>query len=458
MRDRTALSHLDVIFRAGLAGVDPHDLVAGHLALEGNLLVVRHGGQRLELNLTRFRRILVLGAGKAAAPMALALERILGERIEQGCVVVKYGHTAPLQRIRLLEAGHPVPDENGVAAAAAIKRLAEEADENTLVLLLISGGGSALLPAPLEYTLRGRVVRLSLADKQQTTRALLRCGAEITEINRIRKHLSALKGGRLLQCLAPARSLSLILSDVVGDDLGSIASGLTSSDPSTYADALGIVEKYGIAPELPDRVMQTLRAGAQGLLPETLEPGRPAEALCTNILLGNNARALSAAGEKARELGYDTLCLTSRITGEAREVPKVLAGVAADVSCSGFPVSRPGCVISGGEPTVTLRGTGTGGRNQELALAFLAAMARRPDTFQGVSFLAAATDGSDGPTDAAGAFACLDLLERATQAGLSLHDFLRDNDAYHFFEAVDGLYKTAPTRTNVCDVQIILVR
>ncbi len=454
----TALSHLDVIFRAGLARVEPFRMLAEHVSLEGSCLVVLLEDQRLELDLTPFQRILVLGAGKAAAPMARALESILGERIDQGCIVVKYGHTAPLRRIRMLEAGHPVPDDNGVAAAAALLRLAEEADARTLVITLISGGGSALLPAPLEYELRGCTVRLSLADKQRTTRALLRCGAEIAEINCIRKHLSALKGGRLLQRLAPARSLSFILSDVVGDDLSSIASGLTSSDQSTYADALAVVEKYDIAAELPARVLETLREGAQGLILETLAPGDPAEALCTNVLLGNNARALAAAGDKARELGYNVLCLTSRITGEAREVAKVLAAVAADLACSGFPVAKPACVISGGEPTVTLRGAGTGGRNQELALAFLAAMEQRPDTFQGVSFLAASTDGNDGPTDAAGAFASLDILGRAKEAGLSLREYLRQNDANHFFDAVNGLYKTAPTNTNVCDLHIMLVR
>lgn len=449
--------HLDMIFRAALERVDPLRMISDHVSLQGERLLVAFEGERHEIDLAPFERIVVLGTGKATAPMAKALEDILGQRISQGCIVVKYGHTTPLQRIETIEAGHPVPDESGVAGARRIRELAEQADEKTLVLTLVSGGGSALLPAPLHCSIRGQDFELSLEDKQLTTRALLRCGADITEINCIRKHLSDLKGGRLLQHIAPASCISFILSDVVGDDLSSIASGLTSSDPTTYADALGIVEKYGIAGEITEKVLDVLRAGEHGDVPETLKADSSEAQQVMNLLIGTNARAMAAAGEKARNLGYQLVSLTSRITGEAREVAKVLAAVAVDLSQNELLATKPACVISGGEPVVTLRGQGKGGRNQELALAYLAEMQKSPELFQEVAFLAASTDGNDGPTDAAGAYAWPELLKQADAAGVSLQQHLRENDAYHFYEAIDALCKTGPTNTNVCDLHIALV-
>ncbi len=458
MHATTVMNHLDAIFRAALKRVDPYTMMLDHVRVEDGKLVVRFEDEQHIIDLAPYERILVIGAGKATAPMAMAMEKILEERISQGLIVVKYGHTAPLLRIRTLESGHPVPDENGVAGAREIQKLAAEADEKTLVVTLISGGGSAVLPAPMSCELRGEAIDLSLEDKQETTKALLRCGADITEINCIRKHLSALKGGRLLQLLAPARSVNFILSDVVGDDLSSIASGMTSSDPSTYADALGIIGKYGIADSVPPVVMRILRAGANGELPETLEKGSQAEQLSTNILIGTNAGAMAAAGEQAQRLGYNLVSLTSRVTGEARELAKTLAAIAMDLAGAELLAKKPACVISGGEPTVTLQGSGKGGRNQEMALAFLAEIQRHPDLFQGVTFLAASTDGNDGPTDAAGAFASHDILLQAQDADLDIQDSLRNNDSYHFYEAISQLYKTGPTNTNVCDLHILLVR
>jgi len=452
-----ATQRLEAIFRAGLARVDPLRMIQEHVRLEGEILKVGFENERHELDLSAYRRIVILGGGKATAPMAQAFEQILGDRIEKGLIVVKYGHTAPLERVETLEAGHPMPDENGVAGAQALQELARQADAKTLVVTLVSGGGSALLPAPLRCDLDGQRIELTLADKQLTTKALLRCGADITEINCIRKHLSGLKGGRLLQEIAPARCVSFILSDVVGDDLSSIASGMTSSDPTTYDDALGIVEKYDIAGEIPEKVLDVLRAGARGALPETLKADSREAAGSLNILIGTNAGAMAAAGEKARGLGYDLAPLTCRITGEAREVAKVLAAMAVDTADSGMLAQKPVCILSGGEPVVTLQGHGKGGRNQEMALAFLAEMEQRPELFHGVTFLAASTDGNDGPTDAAGAYASLELLERAKQAGLSVQKYLRENDSYHFFEAIGGLCKTGPTNTNVCDLHMVLV-
>lgn len=456
MDQSDSIRHLKEIFHAGLSRVDPYRMIIEHVRLSGSRLLVSLAAQHLDLDLDAFRQVFVIGAGKAAAKMAKAFEQILGHRVHQGVIVVKYEHTEPLNVIRTLQAGHPVPDENGVAAAKIITSLADEADDKTLVITLISGGGSALLPLPLQCQGPGFRIDLSLADKQQTTTALLSCGADIEEINCIRKHLSGVKGGRLLQHLAPARSLNFILSDVVGDDLSSIASGLTTSDPTTFGDALAIIEKYGISGKIPKSVREALRLGKEGVIPETLKKGAKAELLASNILIGTNRTAVLAAGEKARQLGYNTVLLSSCITGEAREIAKFIAGIARDVKAVGMISKKPACIISGGEPVVTLRGTGKGGRNQEMALAFLAEMERKPSEFQGVHFLAASTDGSDGPTDAAGAFADLRLVDRAKNKGLSIAGHLGNNDSYHFFEKTEGLFKTGPTHTNVCDLHILL--
>ncbi|MGD9017045.1 MAG: glycerate kinase [Desulfobacterales bacterium] len=455
-----ALSHrqqLEHIFRAGLQRVDPYQMLIDRVRLEGNTLKVAVEGRSMDIDIGAFETILVIGAGKASASMAKAMEAILGDRINAGLVAVKYGHTVPLERIDLMESGHPVPDENGVAAAHRIGRMADSADEGTLVISLISGGGSAILPSPIVYSHEGRQARLSLPDKQAATRALLACGADIREMNCIRKHLSGLKGGRLLERISPARSLNFILSDVVGDDLSSIASGMTTDDPSTYADALAVIDKYGIADRIPEQAMEVLRLGKSGAIPETMKTDAFSSLQVDNLLVGTNRSSLEAASEKAVSLGYRVRRLTSRISGEAREVAKILAGIAMDVKDHQMAVTRPACIISGGEPVVTLKGKGKGGRNQEMALAFLSEMALEPARWDGIFFLAASTDGNDGPTDAAGAFADVSLLAAATRQALSLRNYLEENDAYRFFEAIGGLLKTGPTNTNVCDLQMILV-
>jgi len=444
-------AQLNAIFQAGLARVDPYRMMIDHLRLEGDCLVVAFDDQHHHAALGEVDRILVLGAGKASARMAKAVEDILGDRIDQGLVVTKYGHGESLSRIEVVESGHPTPDANGLAAARRLAALARAADERTLILNLVSGGGSALLPYPLEG-------RLTLEDKQATTRALLASGADIREINCIRKHVSELKGGRLLRLMAPARSLNFILSDVVGDRLDSIASGLTCPDPTTFADALAIVDKYRLEATAPPEVIAVLRDGAAGRIAETLKAGDPAVGLTTNILIGTNQAAVLAARAKAEELGYRTVALTASLTGEARDVAKALFGIARDIKKSGLLASPPACVIAGGETTVTLRGAGKGGRNQELALAFLAELAREDDGGAGIHFLSASTDGSDGPTDAAGAFASAEVLAEAKAAGVSISDHLGDNNSYAFFDAIGRLLKTGPTMTNVCDLQIAIIR
>ncbi|MFH1155298.1 MAG: glycerate kinase [Pseudomonadota bacterium] len=450
-------SHLEAIFRAGLSRVDPFQMIMDHVQVRGDILTINFENTSKQMNLAGFSRILVLGAGKATAPMARAFETLLGDRISQGIIAVKYGHTQQLNRIETIESGHPEPDENGVMAAVRLMDLATRADASTLVITLISGGGSALLPLPIGWDINGTPMTLSLSDKQAVTRALLKCGADITEINCVRKHLSGIKGGRFLQKIAPATSLNFILSDVVGDDLSSIASGLTSFDPTTYGDSLAILDRYGIAETIPARALDILRAGERGDVPETLKPGHQSLERSFNILIGTNRLAMGAARDKGLSLGYPVTCLTSRITGEAREVAKFLAGIAVDVAQSDMLVRKPAVILSGGEPVVTLRGKGKGGRNQEMALAFLAEIQRHPELFQGVTFLAASTDGNDGPTDAAGAFASLEILKRSQDKGLSIKDALADNNSYHFFQTIDALFKTGPTNTNVCDLHILLV-
>ncbi|MBN2554038.1 MAG: glycerate kinase [Spirochaetales bacterium] len=450
-----AYEDLESIFRAGVQRVDPRQLVKAGVRLEGDRLVVRAESASLTLDLRDFRRILVLGAGKASAAMAAGIEQVLGERIDEGVVVVKYGHTEELRRIRLIESGHPLPDEQGVRGAEAVAELARGADERTLVINLISGGGSAILPAP--YSGEEGRLGITLEEKQRATQVLLACGATIQEFNCIRKHISNLKGGRLAKLLHPARSVNLILSDVVGDRLDTIASGLTVADETTYAQAQAIVQRYRIADRLPPRVTELLRRGAAGEFPETPKPGDPVFAGVTNILLGTNYTALKAAEGRARQLGYCPAVLSSRIVGEAREVAKVLAAVALDRQAFDLPVKKPACLLCGGETTVTILGDGLGGRNQELALSFLREIDAAGDAGAGIYFLSGATDGNDGPTDAAGAFASTQLAERARSRDLSIESYLGRSDSYHFYESIDGLLKTGPTNTNVCDLQICLI-
>lgn len=450
-------SHLESVFRAGVARVDPERLVRECLRLDGSRLVVTSTGEERFYDLDRFDRLFVLGAGKATAKMARAVEEILGDRISDGIVSVKYGHTVPLSRIRRIEAGHPVPDAEGVLAARAITELAATADRRTLVIVLISGGGSALMPYPAAFDTGTERIQLTLEDKQAVTRALLACGATIAEINGIRKHLSGIKGGRLAGWIHPATSIGLILSDVVGDPLDAIASGPTTGDRSTFSDAVAVIEKYGIGNRIPAAVRRYLDWGREGRVPETPKAGDSVFEKIENVLVGTNYRALTAARDAAEALGYRAVILSSQIVGEAREVARVLCGIAKDARRHGLYGAPPLCLIAGGETTVTLRGEGKGGRNQEMALAFLSEMENAPEETAGIHFLSASTDGDDGPTDAAGAFADHGVLAAARAAALDITAFLKANDAYRFFDRIGCLLRTGPTNTNVCDIQLIIV-
>jgi glycerate 2-kinase len=423
------------IFHAALKAAAPSEAVLRHVNLTRNVLSV--GGKRYRLD--AFRNVYVIGAGKASAQMAQPIERLLGKRIAGGLINVKYDHTTRLRRIELNECGHPIPDRNGELGAQRIAEIVRQAGPDDLVVCLISGGASALLPLPAPP--------ITLEEKQETTRLLLHCGANIHELNCVRKHISAVKGGQLAQLAWPATVLTLILSDVIGDDLDVIGSGPTVPDRSTFADARAILARYGIAAKIPAAVRERLSQNAS----ETPKPGDKIFEHVQNVIVGSNRLAVDAAAQQARALGYHTLVLSTFIEGETRDVARVHAAIAKEICATGRPVKPPACVISGGETTVTIRGTGLGGRNQEFALAAALDIAGLKD----VVILSAGTDGTDGPTDAAGAIADGSTIARAR---LDAAAYLANNDSYHFFENLGDLIKTGPTGTNVADVRILLLR
>ncbi len=429
------------IFDAGLTAANPFDAVNRHVIRKGYTLDV--AGKPYDLS--SYRNVYVVGAGKACASMAAAVEEILGDQILDGAVIVKYGHSLPTRVVKLIEAGHPVPDQAGVEGAARVARVLEEATKDDLVIFLVSGGGSALLPCPVD--------EITLEDKIQTTQILLDCGATIHEVNAVRKHISKIKGGRLARLAYPATLVSLILSDVVGDSLDVIASGPTVPDSSSFADCLRVVERYELKEKIPPRVRAFLEAGARGEVEETPKAGDPIFQHVRNVIVGNNRMALEAARLRAEGLGYNTLALSSCMEGEAKVVAAAHVTIAKEIVASGNPVGRPACVLSGGETTVTVRGKGLGGRNQEFALAAAVAI----DGAEGVVILSAGTDGTDGPTDAAGGVVDGTTLQRGRDKRLDAADFLRRNDSHIFLSAVGDLLVTGPTFTNVMDLRLVLI-
>lgn len=393
---------------------------------------------RSRRDLDRYEHIFVVGAGKAGGTMARAAERVLGSRITAGCVAVKDGDAAKSRRIELRASGHPVPDERGVAAAQRIAELCFGAGPRDLVVCLLSGGASALLPAPAPP--------VTLAEKQETTKLLLASGATIHQINAVRKHISSIKGGRLAQLAAPARVVTLALSDVVGDQLDVIGSGPTAPDASTFADALAVLDRFGLRARVPKSVREKLETGAE----ETPKPGDLIFEKVENLIVGSNQKALEAAAAKAKALGYRTLILASTIEGETCDVARMHAAIARQIREYGQPLKPPACVISGGETTVTICGEGKGGRNQEFALAAAIDIAGLQNTL----ILSAGTDGTDGPTDAAGAIAD---GETGNRSAIDAAQALAQNDSYPFFEKLGDLIITGSTGTNVMDLHLILV-
>jgi glycerate 2-kinase len=433
------------LFSHGLEAVNPFNAVRKALHLEKNKITIDlNKSKALTYYLQEFDRIIVVGMGKATALMAKAVDEILGNAITDGCVVVKYGYIAQLKAIRLLEAGHPLPDENGLKGAREIVKLVEQAGEKDLIIFLISGGGSALLPLPAEG--------VTLAEKQSMTQQLLECGADIQEINAIRKHISMVKGGQLARLAYPATIVSMILSDVVGDRLDTIASGPTVPDATTFHEALNMINKYDLLEKIPPSIRKRITAGARGEIAETPKEGDKVFKKAHNLIVGSNIIALQAIAEQAKKIGLNVIILSSAIEGEAKEVAKVISAMAKEMTISGNPVPAPGCVISGGETTVTITGNGKGGRNQELGLAAAIAI----DGIDNLVILSGGTDGSDGPTDAAGAIVDGTTLQRARKCGIDAHRFLENNDAYNFLKQTQDLLVTGPTNTNVMDIHLIL--
>jgi glycerate 2-kinase len=437
------------ILVAALEAVDPEVAVLNAMQRQGEQLIIEDQAY----DLSQFRRVLLVGAGKAGAPMARAAAEILGERLSGGVVIVKEGYAgtgAKTRRYEILEAGHPIPDERGIEATRRIKEILSSAQQDDLVICLISGGGSALMTSP--------AAGLGLEDLQALTSTLLACGANINEINALRKHLDTIKGGGIARLAAPATLVTLILSDVVGDPLDVIASGPTVPDTSTFESAYQVLNHYGIASKVPEPIMRHLKRGCRGDLADTPKPGDPIFARVRNTVIGSNRKAAQAALQQAQREGFHSMLLTTYLQGEARQAGRMLASIAKQIAASDQPLPRPACIVAGGETTVTLRSGhtetdkhGLGGRNQELALSAVSDLSGLAN----IALVTLATDGGDGPTDAAGAIVTGETLERARQAGFDPNEFLSCNDSYHFFEPLGDLLKPGPTQTNVNDLAFI---
>ena len=430
------------VLATAINAVDPAKSVARFLQRNQSKLSV--GAQIFDLN--TIQRVYVIGFGKASIPMGQAAAKILADDLTQGILITK-SHTEKLKfqnsPFTIIEAAHPVPDPRGVEGAKLIIELLQSTGPKDLVIFLISGGGSALLTAPAQ--------NIPLTDLQILNQILLASGADIGEINTLRKHLSQVKGGNLARMAYPSQVISLILSDVIGDPLDTIASGPTVPDPTTFGEAMEIIAKYQLSQELPLPIRDHFQKGISGEIPETPKENDPAFENTHNIIVGNNHTAAQAAAEQAAIEGFNTLLLTTRLKGEASQLGPMLASIAQQVHQTGEPVPRPACIIAGGESTVTLRGDGRGGRNQEVALSAVADLDGLPDTF----LVTLATDGDDGPTDAAGAVVTGNTLSQANHQGLDHAEYLSRNAAYDFFDPLGDLFKPGPTQTNVNDISFI---
>ena len=422
------------IFLEGVRAVDPY-------------LAVKNALKEMDIRFEDYESIYVVGAGKGTAPMAKAVEEVLGDRIKKGVINVKYGFSERLRYIEVIEAGHPIPDENGLLGTKKILRILEDAGENDLIISLISGGGSSLLPCPAG--------NISLEEKGILTQLLLECGASIDEINTVRKHISLSKGGQMAKLAFPTEVINLMLSDVIGDRADIIASGPFVPDPSTFKDAWDVLEKYDLIKKTPKSILDYLRDGIDRKVPETPKPGDRVFEKVKNRIVASNITALKACEKRARELGYKTIILSSMIEGETKDIAKMHCAIAKEIIKTGNPISPPSCVISGGETTVTIRGNGVGGRNQEFCLQAAIEIADIPYS---LVILSGGTDGNDGPTDAAGGIVDPLTVKRGKEKGLDAKKFLENNDSYNFLKETDSLLITGPTRTNVMDIHIMLCR
>lgn len=430
---------LTALIRGSLLAADPDSAMERLIAVKGNRLLV----DKVPYDLSAYKRIVGVGAGKASAHMAVALERLLGNRLEGGLVVVKEGYRAHTAKIAIVEAGHPLPDQRGVRATRQIMQRVQSLTKTDLLIVLLSGGASSLLCAPAPG--------LTLQDKRRTTTLLLRSGATIQEVNTVRKHLSAIKGGQLTGT-TPATVLTITLSDVIGDNLAAIGSGPTVPDPSTFQEAKEILTRYGTWSKLPDSVQRHVTEGLRNKIPETVKPAHRKILRHRHLVLADNHDAQQGAAQAAKQLHLKPVLFPIPLQGEAKEIGSILGGMAKDLVASGNPVHPPACLIAGGEPTVTVTGKGKGGRVQECVMAAAEDVAGLRKVF----VAGFGTDGTDGPTDAAGAVVDGQTCNRARRMGVDLGKMLGAHDSYAFFKHAGGHIMTGPTRTNVNDIYLII--
>ena len=427
------------IFLAGVESVKPDSLIKRFVSINQNKLQI----EKIGFDLSTIKNIYVVGVGKASAAMAQAMESILKTRITSGHIITKYNHSVPLKFITITEAGHPVPDENGIKGTEQIMSIVNKAEIDDLVICLISGGGSALLADVPEGC--------TLADLKAVNSILLKTGANITEMNCISKHLSKVKGGLLAKAASPATVVSLILSDVIGDPLDVIASGPTTTDPTTFADAISIIRNYKIEKEIPEKIYRVLQEGFENRRQETLKESDEILLHTINLIIGNNSLALKTAKEKAESLGFESRVITNKLDGDVGDVARYIVenAVKAKKEISYKKI----CLLFAGEPTVKVKGNGLGGRNQHLALIIASLLKDLP----GITFLAGGTDGSDGPTDATGAVVDSLTAGNSSNLHLDIEQYINNCDSYNYFKKTGGLIITGPTQTNVMDLMVALI-